>query len=215
MIVAQDARGEGWKRIVGPTKRWADEDDILAVVAKERKGRFIPDAGRSLYDDQEAVELANVISYFVAPLIAPTGEIVGALQVDLGDMSNLGEDGLPIPLRMLLDAFAHQIATGLSLAIQMHEMRLSELFDRAVKASLVEESVEHAAQAFVNIVTAQGRHYMTFCCTFDFSIPANSTLNSSPALDRISGLRSGTDFRLTLTMSARPPRRFNVQNPLG
>jgi hypothetical protein len=156
VIVAQDARGKGWKRIVGPTKRWAYEDDILALVAKDRVARFVPDARRTIFDDQEAVDLAKVISYFVAPLVAPSGEVVGALQIDLGDMSDLGENELPEHLRTLLEAFASQIATALSLAIEMQGMRLSELFDQAVKASLVKTGISDAAQTFVDVVTRPG-----------------------------------------------------------
>jgi hypothetical protein len=71
-------------------------------------------------------------------------------------MSNLEPHELPAHLSVLLQAFASQIATALSRAIQMHELRLSEIFDRAVKESLAGETVEQAAQKFVDVIMGEG-----------------------------------------------------------
>jgi hypothetical protein len=83
-IVAQEARGEGWRRIVPLTRRRAGQKDILLVVAAERKPRFVPDARRGEFNHPEAVQHGKVISYYVAPLIAPDDSVIGALQVGLG-----------------------------------------------------------------------------------------------------------------------------------
>lgn len=170
VVVARRALSERWKRIIKPTIRRAWGGDILVLAAKSRNSEFVPNAQTDDRCDRNAAKLAEVISFHVSPLICPFGQVIGAdacnsadppekviglLQVDLGDMSNLERGQLPGHLETLLQAFAGQIATALGRAIRIHELALSDLFDRAVAESLTKNSVEEAAQAFVDVVAEE------------------------------------------------------------
>lgn len=159
VIVARKAHSKGWERIIRRTIRRAEQGDLLDVVGRSGEPKFIPDSRRDPFNDSEAVSIAGVISQYVLPLKGPNGTLIGLLQIDLGDMSN--ERRLPEHLETLLRAFASQIATALSRAIRMHELALSDLFDRAVAASLTKSTVVEAAQEFVNTVVSDKDHFKT------------------------------------------------------
>lgn len=91
-----------------------------------------------------------MISQYVVPFVGLEQKVLGSLQVDLGDMSN--STTLPPHLEELLRALAGQIAPALWSAMRLQELRLSELFDRAVAASLTKTTVLDAAQKFVDVV---------------------------------------------------------------
>ncbi|HUT88628.1 MAG TPA: GAF domain-containing protein, partial [Thermoguttaceae bacterium] len=150
VTVALEARGKGWRRIVPLTRRRGDSDDLLVLVANRRIARFVPDSRRDKYNDPAAVKLSGMISQYVLPLKTPGGRVIGLVEVDLGDMSSTRQ--LPRHLAELTQALASQIAVAVSRAIRMHELELSNLFDRAVAASLTKPTVAEAAQEFVDVV---------------------------------------------------------------
>ncbi len=172
VIVAQDARGDGWEEIIDLTRRRRkrEEDagsppmtreDILVKVVQGREAYFVADARSAPNQDEKAVDECGVVSYYVTPLRAPSGKILGTLQVDLGDMSYLVDDRavlhkpecLPNHLVTLLDACAGRMAVAIAKAMRGEELHLSELCDRAVLASVDEPTLAQAAQKFVDIVT--------------------------------------------------------------
>ena len=159
VIVAQQAHSEDWRNVIPLTVRRAEDGDILDVVGKSGRAEFIPDSKSDPRNDQKARPVSHVISQYVLPLKDPNGILIGLLQVDLGDMSNLSR--LPEPLETLLQAFASHIATALSRAIRIHELALSDLFDRAVAASLTKSTVAEAAQEFIDVVVGDKQLFRT------------------------------------------------------
>ena len=148
IIAAQEARGAGWVRIVDTTRRRKSGKDLLAVVARQCRLKFIPDARNHELNDPVVVEKAKVISFVAlrleirSPESGGTTQTVGLLQVDLGDMSN--RSGLPRHLKDLLDTMAGQLATALSRAIRLHELALSEHVDRAAARAMTKPTIAEA-----------------------------------------------------------------------
>jgi signal transduction histidine kinase/GAF domain-containing protein len=85
-LVALDAIGSRFRKIVELTKRPLKENDILAVAAREKELKFIPDSSQDKYCDQEAVKQSGIISQCVLPLFDRKDKLIAALQFDLGDL---------------------------------------------------------------------------------------------------------------------------------
>ncbi len=150
VIVAKESAGLGWKKIELITKRKAGESDILAVLAESRQAEFIPDSRIDKRCEPEAVKICGVISQYVVPLIGIEQSVMGVLQIDLGDMSNLRD--LPGYLKTLFKAFAGPIATAICRSLRLEELALSDLFDKAITASLACQTIKKAVQEFVNVL---------------------------------------------------------------
>ncbi|MGA2656710.1 MAG: FIST N-terminal domain-containing protein [Verrucomicrobiota bacterium] len=157
VIVAKNAFGRGWQGIVRRTRRRAKGGDLLDQIGQGRRWEFIPDSRIDQRCDPIAVRKSGVISQAVFPLLDAHSKLVGLLQIDLGDMSNLGATQLPEHLGILLSAIANFVATGICRSIRLDELRLSDLFDKAVGESLAQTRVAGAAQRFVDFLTRNPR----------------------------------------------------------
>jgi signal transduction histidine kinase len=192
IIAAQEARGAGWKRIVDATRRRKSGKDLLAVVARKCRLKFIPDARNHELNDQAAVEKAKVISFVVlrleirSPESGGITQTVGLLQVDLGDSSN--RSGLPRHIKDLLETMAGQLATALSRAIRLHELALSEHFDRAAARAMTKPTIAEAAQEFINVITKEpDAHGRTRCHFADTMVHVRLVDDARKHLELVAG----------------------------
>lgn len=150
VFVGRKALGKKWQKIVQMTERKAEGKDILAIVGHTQKAEFVWDSREDPRCESRSASICEVISQVILPLRDGRKNPIGTIQIDLGDMSN--RRNLPPYFDMLLQNLAGRIALALSHAIHIHELSLSNLFDRALGISLAESTVVGAAQKFVNVL---------------------------------------------------------------
>jgi len=150
-IVAHAARGGLWAKEVLPlTRREFGGKDVLAVVADERRARYIRDATSDDACDQRAAWGGRVISFYAFPLLDEHGETIGILQIDLGDLRDVQE--LSEQQKMALNAIGAMAAGAVNRAIQTEELKLSRHFDTVLTNCLVCDTEQEASQQFIEEV---------------------------------------------------------------
>lgn len=147
-IVACHAFGKRWEKIVKPrTKCRLDGNDVLALVTKERRSRYIQDSrSPDTNCHKKTVEAANVLSQYIVPLPADEGRAIGVLQVDLGDMRDQPE--LDEAQTAVLDALASIAAGAITRAKRMEESDLSRCLDQALNQCMACDELETAVDCF-------------------------------------------------------------------
>jgi GAF domain-containing protein len=154
-IMPQAALGERWGRVVMPvTRRLVGGEDILARVVRRKEPDYVRDTRDfvGFPDDPdvtigEGAGAGEVISFYATPLLDENLNVFGVLQVDLGDMSDIEELGND--QREVLRAIEAMAAAAINRAISTEELELSRKFDRAISECLDFETIEGAAQSFV------------------------------------------------------------------
>jgi len=113
-IVAKRAVGENWKKILELTKIDLKSDNVLAMVVKNGKPRLIEDCVTDPHCDPIRVQLANLKSKYVVPLIMQD-KVIGTLQIDFSDKQDLlkGDKYFLQESLKVLSGFANQIAVAI------------------------------------------------------------------------------------------------------
>jgi signal transduction histidine kinase len=137
-IIAYKAVGPRFLKIVDHTQRPCEGDDILAIVFREKKARFIPDSrSEDSHCDQEAIKLSGLISQYVLPLKGLGNTVLATLQVDVGDLSRLSEeDFCKTEKARMLDCFAEVIGASINRIASAIENNIMGRLDAALKNSL-------------------------------------------------------------------------------
>jgi len=69
-IVAQDAVGSRYPKVLEVTRQTVKGGDVLALVAKEKRARFVPDSRLpGSQCDPQAVKISGVVSQYIYPLM--------------------------------------------------------------------------------------------------------------------------------------------------
>ena len=150
VIVPKESVGLGWHKAQLIRQKKAGECDVLTKIFESKESIFISDSRKEECFDPNLVKTSGVISQYIIPLKGRNGEVLGIMQIDLGDMSNLSK--LPKYLETLFYAFANQIASAICRAFRIEELAVSDLFDKAVEASLMKKKKKAAIQEFVNVL---------------------------------------------------------------
>ncbi len=149
-IVAQDAFGGGWKKIIELTRRPIGGTDVLAKVYESKSARYVSNSlDPDSHCDRETALLAGVISQYVAPLIGGKGQIIGIFQVDLGDLRDQGR--LRDSLKHFLDSYVNQVGAALSRAMYHERVQIDQALDKAVVAAIACDTIEDACDEFLSI----------------------------------------------------------------
>jgi signal transduction histidine kinase len=149
-IVARDAEGSRFEKIVDITRRACDGSDILAVVAGEKTPKFVPDSGQDGNCNQEAVGVSGIVSQYILPLKRLDGDVFGILQVDLGDLRHRTEDEFRRTEKAkALNSLAEIFEAALNRITNHEETRISAELDQALNRSLSAASVEEGLQQFI------------------------------------------------------------------
>ena len=128
-IVAHSARGSNWKKKVLPATRRpyskVSRKDVLVQITEDAHPKFIRDARTHPDSDNDVAIDAGVISFFAIPLLNKHKQVLGVLQVDLGDMSDFRDDELPVDMARQLNALGSLVAAAISRAIKEEELSIS------------------------------------------------------------------------------------------
>ena len=150
-VIGRDAIGQQYKKIIKQTKHSRDGDDILAIVAQEKRPRFIPDS-RSLNSSRDpgAFKLPETFSQYILPLKRLDESVFGTLQVYLGDLRNLSEDDfLKTEKARMLNCLAEVFGDSLNRIVNGIENNVMIKLDKALKESMSADSIHQGLERFV------------------------------------------------------------------
>jgi signal transduction histidine kinase len=147
-LVALDAIGSRLRKIVELTKRPLNGNDILAVAARERKLKFIPDSRQDKYCDQEAVKKSGIISQCVLPLIDRNDDLIAMLQFDLGDLRRR-KDGLYEVEERILNSLGVFVGDMILRFLNSEEARLARELDTVMIESLRATELDEALNIYI------------------------------------------------------------------
>ncbi|MBI1902945.1 MAG: hypothetical protein HYS13_17750 [Planctomycetia bacterium] len=167
-IVAQEALGGRWQKVLPLTRREFGGEDILAEVARSQEAQYVMDATTNPHCDHEAARAGNVISFYVLPLLehrhrsrdgSGTDEqrTLGILQIDLGDLR-----GLPVlsaEQQSALNALGAWASAMINRAVQTEELTPLRTLDLACveareKCCTFEEAASHVVVAVAKAMGA-------------------------------------------------------------
>ena len=150
MIVAKDAVGACFGRIVEDTRRSILDRDILAVVAREKSPGYVPDSRQpDSYCDQATVDKSQLISQYVIPLTNRDRKVSTLLQIDLGDASY--KKNLQPYEKEMLEAIGSIVSSILNRVFSGEASRLTLALDEALKKSLSADTVTDGLQKFLEL----------------------------------------------------------------
>jgi len=160
-VVSQAATSGAWSEdIAHSTRRAVGENDILATVVRTRERVFVQDAATDVRCDQHIVRLGGIKSFYALPLFDLSHDVIGVLQIDLGD--HVGTGRLPYEQRAVLDAVGVLAGASISRAIQAEELSVSRRLDQALVESLDESDPIKRLSSFfsrmVEILRLHGGH---------------------------------------------------------
>ncbi len=167
VIVAKKAFGRFWNRFVLPrTQRPLDGKDVLAIVANEKRFRFVADATTDPYCDRDAARMANINSFLAFPLIDPSSDetskqVLAVVQVDLGDRRKLKN---PIgaheyeEIKCLATAMSGIIANAVKTEWLLLDERINQAFTEADKEMDADDFATFISSELVEILGATGAH---------------------------------------------------------
>lgn len=156
-IIAREATGSRFVKIIEHTKRKYDGRDVLAIVAREKTPRFIPDSRRDRYCNRKAIEISGIISQYILPLKRLDGSVFGTLQVDLGDLRRLSPEAFAATEKArMINSLGEVFSASINRVANAVENQIKENLDEALKASLsatdfregLDRFVKAAGQAF-------------------------------------------------------------------
>jgi len=146
-IIALDAAGTRFRRIIDMTRRGLPGTDILAIVAGKTEAEYIRDAREDPRCESKAVEASGIVSQYVLPLRGSDGRVLGILQIDLGDTS-YHEATHPLE-KIVMDALGDQIAEALNQFVEREELRIARELDRALVEAMSKEDLIDGVQHYI------------------------------------------------------------------
>jgi len=147
-LVALDAIGSRFGKIVEMTKRPLKGNDILAVAARNKKLKFIPDSSQDKDCDPEAVKKSGIISQCILPLFARKGGLIAVLQFDLGDLRRR-KDGLYKAEERILKSLGTVVGDTILRFLNSEEARLARELDRVLIESLRATELDQALKIYI------------------------------------------------------------------
>ncbi|MGH9840564.1 MAG: GAF domain-containing protein [Blastocatellia bacterium] len=150
MIVAKAAVGSRFKKIVDITRCSIHGDDILAIVAREKRPRYIPDSRLTGNNcAQDAVSQSGIISQYIIPLMDRDRKVNAILQIDLGDTSYKQE--LHPHEYETLNAIGDIVISILNRVFSGEESRITIKLDEAMKECIGADTVNEGLQKFLEL----------------------------------------------------------------
>jgi signal transduction histidine kinase len=149
-IIACNAVGARFPKIIEHTQHPVESFDILAIVVNEKRARFVPDSRVEPSCDPSAIERSGLISQYVLPLRTLDNTVFGTLQVDMGDLRHLSaEEFQKTEKARVLDCFAEVIGAGINRIANAIENHIMLSMDKALKESLSANSVSEGLERFL------------------------------------------------------------------
>lgn len=150
VIIAKAATGSRYKRIMECTRRPISGDDVVVLVAKEKRPRFIPDSRLpESHCDPFAISQSGIISQYLLPLLDPKGKVTAVLQFDLGDVSHK-QELLPAETEAL-NAIGDIVIAILNRVHSNVENQITRRFDQALEECISAETVNEGLQKFLEL----------------------------------------------------------------
>jgi signal transduction histidine kinase len=143
------ARFEKMKETMMATPIPLSDDNILAIVAREEKPRFIIDSRENPLCDSKFVKGSGIISQYVMPLSRLKKNVLGVLQIDLGNVEFLRPS-----VKQVLKSLEDILAVSLNRLFNLVELYLARDLDKALNDSLSAETIEQAAQILIDKAVA-------------------------------------------------------------
>lgn len=136
-IIAREAVGARFTKILAETQREWDGPDILALVARDTQPRFISDSRNDLTCDPKAIKRSGIISQYILPLKRLDDSVFGTLQVDLGDLRHLSPEAFrKTEKARMLDCFAEVFSASINRIVNAVENKIMLELDKALEQSL-------------------------------------------------------------------------------
>jgi len=149
-IVAKDAIGSRYKKVLELACASIESDNVLVRVAKDKRPMFIPDWRKVSSDcDQQIANRSGVISQYIIPLMNLEGRVNHVLQIDLGDARYKKE--LHQIEREAFDAIGTIISSILNRVFSGQESRIILDLDRAMKECLSAETIYEGLQKYLEL----------------------------------------------------------------
>jgi hypothetical protein len=154
-IIACEAVGARFIKIKDLTKRRLEGKDVLAMVAREKQPRFIPDSRKDRACDKTAINESGIISQYILPLKRLDDSSFGTLQVDLGDLSSLSHNAFSKTEKArMLNCFAEVFSASINRIANAVENNIKLELDKALESSLAANSFHAGVH---NFFTAAGK----------------------------------------------------------
>ena len=148
-IIARETVGQRFAKIKNATKRPVEGHDVLALVAKDKKARFIPDSRTDSSCDQDAIKRSGIISQYVVPLKRADKTVFGILQVDLGDLRHLTDSAFRNSEKArMLNCLAEVISGTINRIGNAVENEIKLDLDKALAAGLSANTVHKGLDTF-------------------------------------------------------------------
>ncbi len=146
-LVAQAASGSHYRKVKDLIHTRINSDDILAIVARERKTVFIPDSRIDRRCDQALIEKAGIVSQYIVPLITLNDQVTAVLQFDLADISY--KKTLYPTQQQVLDSIATIISAILNHIFSREVSIITRKLDEALKVCLSAQTVNEGLQQYL------------------------------------------------------------------
>lgn len=146
-IVARQCKGarfEKMKEMMIATPIRLPDDDILAIVAREEKSKFIGDSRKNPHCDPEFVKESGIISQYIMPLSRLKKDVLGVIQIDLGNVEFLRPS-----VEQVLKSLEKILTASLNRLFNLVEVNIARDLDQALNDSLSAETIEEATQILI------------------------------------------------------------------
>ena len=145
--VARQAIGRRYEKILKKAIGPFDENGLLARIAKGEISRLISDSQQ--FDDSElpGVSSSQLISQYIIPLKKWSGEIIGFLQIDLGDIRY--KPCLQDTEQSVLDGLGAMIESNTVRLIVRKQTLIANELETALKESQAALTLHHALLHFL------------------------------------------------------------------
>lgn len=193
-IVARDAVGSRYEKVLDTAYPVLTGDNVLSQVARDREPRFIRDSREQASDcDRQMIERSGVISQYIIPLMNLRGKANHLLQIDLGDVSY--KPKLHPIEREALNSLGRIIASILNHVFSGQESKIILDLDRAMKECLSADTVNEGVQRFIDLaLKAFGLEMGHIRMARDDTKTLALVAGAGPHYDAIKWIRREIDF---------------------
>ncbi|HXD30616.1 MAG TPA: FIST N-terminal domain-containing protein [Pyrinomonadaceae bacterium] len=150
-VVAQSASGSRFAKVLKLVEPYlVDEDDIIAVVAREKQARTIINTSAIPCGSMKAASENGIVSQHIVPLEDDFGQVHAVLQIGLGDISY--DTRLYPSEKSVLGSLQDIVKSGLNRTFSRERYRIIRSLDHAMSACLSAETSKKGLQQYLEMV---------------------------------------------------------------
>ena len=153
-IVAKEAIGSRFQRILPLTRRHIGDPDILAKIVREQRPDplFIPDSALEAECDSQAVRESGIVSQYLLPLYGWQRTLIAILQFDVGDLRRRRRTGIYAAEAHILQALGAMVGATLMRGFNYLEAELGRQLDQVLVDSMNAATLDAALQLYISRV---------------------------------------------------------------